>query len=262
MNMAAGLVIINRVHGKAFLLDRVIPVQLFEAVSTRILCLLQANTYQAIVISDGLKTFTVFTYNCDQLNWVGSTDSYAAVGFNVLGSSDDFRNFENHPFSQQSEVRRVACSNSELNRPWANLVYRVGVAINSEQNSRSRCLARVAMDERNFPISRDALSDQNLAVSLKLHDCPCSVFQAQKDFRFILDYEVGFLGDNICLFSRFPAEYDRFFLRYRCCYDSLRLEAGGLMKVSKYSETSIVHIVLEVLGVWFLENFLHNELCM
>ena len=187
----------------------------------------QTNTYQAIIISDGRETYSIFTYNCDELNWAGAGNDYASVGFSVLGTdvaSGFTQNFANYPLSRLPQVSMVACENTPLNRPWTNLVYRVGVAVSSEQIGRAQCLAGVAEDERRFPsLLRDREASSSFGgneLGMGSLDCPCSVQQALLDDRFILEAEFASLGDNSCLFSRFSVEYDGFYVRYRCCYDS------------------------------------------
>ena len=73
----------------------------------------QVNSYQAIVITNGTKSFAVFTYQCGAMAWHGS----ATIGFNSGGAY-----FENHPLSGTANVNSVACENSRLS-VWTNLVY-------------------------------------------------------------------------------------------------------------------------------------------
>ena len=183
----------------------------------------QTNTYQAIIISDGAQTYTVFTYNCNELNWVGDIDAYASIGYSVLGNIESFRNFENHGLSRLPQVRMVACRNVPVpnNRPWSNLVYKIGVVTNTEQIARSQCVLRVSEDQERYSLlSEPAVFDPFFRTFiLGLQDCPCTLFQAQRDFRFFF---LGFSGENICYGSRFPVFFFPAFVAHRCCYSTFK----------------------------------------
>lgn len=180
----------------------------------------QTNTYQAVIISDGAETFTVFTYNCDMLGWIGEVGAFASIGFSVLGDVESFRNFENYGLSQLPQVGMVACTNAEFNRPWTNLIYRIGTVTNREQIERSVCLNRLTADQEKFDfLPALALDPFFRSFGLGLVDCPCSYFQAIRDFRFFFG---GFLGDNICLYTTFPVFFGGGFLAHRCCYNQFK----------------------------------------
>ena len=71
----------------------------------------QENSFQVILITDGTYSYTIFTYNCDLMEW----DNGATIGFSA-GSNF----YANHDPSSSD----VAC----LNRPdsdWSNVVYRL-----------------------------------------------------------------------------------------------------------------------------------------
>ena len=163
------------------------------------------NSYQAIIISDRASTYSIFTYNCNQLQWLGQIGEYAAVGYNVLGTTENFQSFANHPLSRSAGFGRAACTNRGDSVPWTNLVYQIGVA-DPVQMKRSRCLARVDRDKILFPSGFDRFR-------FSLPDCPCSFFQALFDSRFSIFFA-------FCFVSRFPV-YDsvsQSYIRYRCCY--------------------------------------------
>lgn len=162
----------------------------------------------------------MFTYNCDQLGWIGEMNNYASVGFNVLGSAEDFQGFNNHNLSRTPNVSMVACNHTQLNVPWTNVIYRVGVSVSEEQLNRSRCLARVAQDELRYSVSTDFLLENPPA---RLTDCPCSLFQVERDHRFFADDDMNSPADMVCYFSRFPFAYSdesTIKLFHRCCYSS------------------------------------------
>ena len=80
-----------------------------------LLRLLQTNTYQGILITDGRNSYAVFIYQCDAMGWSGS----ATIGYYASG---DF--YENHNLSSTSTANRVACLNTP-NTVWSNLVYQL-----------------------------------------------------------------------------------------------------------------------------------------
>lgn len=75
----------------------------------------QTNSYQGIVITDGIESYALFIYQCGAVSWHGS----ATVGFNAGGTW-----FENHPLSGTRNVASVACLNSTRS-VWTNLVYKL-----------------------------------------------------------------------------------------------------------------------------------------
>ena len=204
----------------------------------------QTNTYQAVVISDGKETYSIYTYNCDRLMWSGKVSNYASIGFNVLGDSEALRLFENRGLSQTPIVGMAACNHTEFNRPWSNVVYRVGVSVSAEQLRRSVCLARVARDEEFYEIPD--FVDNAVLSGFGLSDCPCSYFQTIRDRRF-------FYGGGTCFFNRFVVPISGVSLYYgkRCCYDPNNLyvakwgvgRRGGLgrREVKKSSYHLAVH---------------------
>ncbi len=79
---------------------------------------MQVNTFQAILITDGTASYTVFTYRCGSMGW---SFNGATIGYNAAG---DY--FENHPNTGSFVSHEIAC----LNRPgseWFNVVYNISV---------------------------------------------------------------------------------------------------------------------------------------
>ena len=77
---------------------------------------MQENNYQAVLLTDGTQSYTVFTYKCGELNWVRDA---AAIGFSAGPSL-----YANHLLSRRFNVRSIACLNSPES-PWSNVVYKV-----------------------------------------------------------------------------------------------------------------------------------------
>lgn len=81
-----------------------------------LLLVVQTNTFQGILITDGSLSYTVFTYHCGSMMWSGS----ATIGF----SADDAF-FQSHPLSRTTTSNTIACLNSP-DSGWNNLVYQLG----------------------------------------------------------------------------------------------------------------------------------------
>ena len=78
--------------------------------------LLQPNTFQVVVASQGSISYAIFTYKCDLLRW---TNYNAGVGYSA---GPNF--FEEHTLSRNESVTDIDC----LNYPssvWYNLVYKL-----------------------------------------------------------------------------------------------------------------------------------------
>ena len=65
---------------------------------------LQEISFQSILATDGIYSYSIFTYNCSRTEWDGSV----TVGFNAAGSF-----YDNHDPSSSD----IAC----LNSPYSNI---------------------------------------------------------------------------------------------------------------------------------------------
>ena len=74
----------------------------------------QRNTFQGIVITNGSTSYTVFTYECGDINW----GDQATIGFKATGSF-----YRNHLYTA-SRAASIDCVNSP-NSQWNNVVYRL-----------------------------------------------------------------------------------------------------------------------------------------
>ena len=72
----------------------------------------QRNSYQAVLVTDGSRSYSLFLYHCDLLHSTG-----AAIGY---FSSGNF--FENHKLSLQPNSNEVACGNRS-DSDWTTLLY-------------------------------------------------------------------------------------------------------------------------------------------
>ena len=72
----------------------------------------QGNTFQAILITDGSKSYAVYSYRCGDLTW----SDPATIGFNAPQE-----NSNNHFLSGLPIVDEIACLQQES--VWKNLIY-------------------------------------------------------------------------------------------------------------------------------------------
>ena len=77
----------------------------------------QRNSYQAVLITDGERSYALFLYHCDLLISGG-----AGIGYFASGNF-----FENHPLAKSARSDSVACSNSP-HTAWNTLIYSIHYA--------------------------------------------------------------------------------------------------------------------------------------
>ena len=167
------------------------------------------NSYQALVITDGGNTYTVFTYNCDLMQWSGYW-RHAIVGYNARGSL-----FENHPASGIEVISTaVACPNKiHYQVPWSNLVYKISPPPDFRSSKIIKCRELYQEDLKKWGEEEDMIE-----ISQKLEPCPCSVQQAWRDWgRFHAERSRG-----LCFLQRIPLLVERDGLEgkftQQCCY--------------------------------------------
>ena len=81
-----------------------------------VIILLQGNSFQVVLVTDGVRSYAVFTYKCGELHWANYN---ASIGFSASSSF-----FANHPLSRQSNVNSIACLNSPTSQ-WSNVLYQI-----------------------------------------------------------------------------------------------------------------------------------------
>lgn len=73
----------------------------------------QTNTFQGIVVTDGSKSYAVYTYYCGGLYWLNP----ATIGFNAPPST-----YNNHPITGTDLTPdNVACVHRDS--PWNNVIF-------------------------------------------------------------------------------------------------------------------------------------------
>ena len=73
------------------------------------------NTYQAVLVTDGLVSHTVFIYRCGWMDW----GDFAVIGFDAGGEF-----YANHELSSSLYDNRVACANMP-DSEWSNVWYQL-----------------------------------------------------------------------------------------------------------------------------------------
>ena len=158
------------------------------------------------MVTDGLQTFVVFTYNSNMLEWSGpSSGPHAVIGVNVgVGVPRNFPPFQNHPLSGRPAVPRVADLNlNSSGIEWTDIIYKIGDVSQSVLNvNRATCMAMYNQDIEEF--GREVLQAQQ--------PCPCTVSQARLDSRFIISPNQS-RPLSMCYIERFGE-----FMIQECCY--------------------------------------------
>ena len=178
----------------------------------------QFNNYQAIIVSDILRTFVVFSYICGDIQWSAlGINKPAVVGFNTEG-----KYFRNHPLSGYAGVGdAVSCTfNLGKRRKRQTLINNMGMQLPAGKEIVERvekCITASAQDKE----LQDAAQINVTVLAQMLVPCPCTRRQA------IMDRGRFRKQDNItqnCYVSTNPVELDLIVtksnLTQQCCYDN------------------------------------------
>ena len=187
-----------------------------------------------MVITDGSKSYTVFTYKCGSLEWSGSFNN-AVIGYNMHGY------FMNHSLSAQNNAANISCLQNHTT-PWSNLVYQIGDREDDLQRAREDCMRRYIDDQNSF-------TDIALRRSFR-ERCPCSLAQASSDTRFQVDLTRSSPSTNVSCYTQ---KYQSFLFGsgQLCCYD-LRYQLfnmntcsdKGVQQSVKFSCFNSVHRIM------------------
>ena len=79
--------------------------------------ILQMNTFQTVMVTDGINSFAIFIYQCGDLEWPGFVG--ATIGF---GAGSEFAS--NHWLSGTPNVTSIACLNTPDNQ-FFTLLYKL-----------------------------------------------------------------------------------------------------------------------------------------
>lgn len=147
------------------------------------------------------------------LEWTGLFE-HAVIGYNVGDGVDgDFPPFDNYGLSGQPNVNLAACLNRERGVVWSNLLYKIGdISGDVFEESRAKCFAKYQEDIENFGSDLFSLADS-------ARSCPCSIFQAVRDRRFVFNFVSQPPSlTTYCFVQRFPSRG----ARHECCYSILQ----------------------------------------
>ena len=163
-----------------------------------------------IIDEKGVNVYTVFTYNCNMMGWSGYWQ-HAVVGYNGRGNS-----YTNHPASGFDVISTaVACPNNLLYQiPWSSIVYKISPPRDLIILLQQQCDELINQDNRVVRLRSNNLND----ISEKLEPCPCTAWQAQRDwgrFRQELSQGLCFLQRTTVLQQTSGGE-KRF--TQKCCY--------------------------------------------
>ena len=181
----------------------------------------QVNNYQAVVVTDVLQTYVVFSYMCDDIQWSAVGQNKAAVvGFNANGLF-----FQNHPLSGFPGVGRGVSCTRQLGRKRKrqadptniNMELPVDKVLN---DSVYTCLKAVDRDDLTTIAVHLMGGFERLSSMLKeSYTCPCSLSQVLGDSgRFQRQKNL-----THCFVSTVPIEVfifiDTLSLTQQCCFD-------------------------------------------
>ena len=75
---------------------------------------LQTNSFQAILITNGMKSYAVFTYKCSSMAWAVQP----TIGFNAGGTL-----YYNHPLTGENYAFNIGCVHTGESNDTNNVVY-------------------------------------------------------------------------------------------------------------------------------------------
>ena len=90
-----------------------------------------SNTFQAVMVTDGNTSFTLFIYQCGDLQWPGFHS--ATVGFSA---GSEFAS--NHWLSGNPNITSIACLNTPDNQSYT-LIYTLTELGNYGKNCNFKC---------------------------------------------------------------------------------------------------------------------------
>ena len=173
----------------------------------------QTNTYQAIIASDRVDTYILFTYTCGKVQWSGQDLNFAVVGYNSHGV-----HFSNHFGSGFEDIADIiSCSQ-------AGQLYRRPCATNYYEEMIKTSESMLVSFKKCFDLVKtDVLMNHNIQLILEnLPTCP-SGDQVKQDKLF--EYDRSRKSGNICyrskVYYRSRDSHDQLhtFVQ-QCCYYS------------------------------------------
>ena len=190
---------------------------------------MQENTYQALVITDGIESYAVFTYMCDSVQWSGLW-RYPTIGYNAGGII-----FANHYLTARKEADEIdECTTS--NSQFINIVYKINADKSVIEELQARCLKWYYSDIESYKIEHNGEISNFSSSQIA---CPCTARQAWWDRRF---WYFTSKDNSICFIERFRNSRGG---AQECCYSRNRrflsgalvlqgIDSGGLLRYHPY----------------------------
>lgn len=168
-----------------------------------------------MIVSDVLRTYTIFSYICGDLQWSALGRNRAAVvGFNANGEY-----FHNHPFSGFTGVETsVSCTRQLKRRKRQDQEpVNINMELPTEDNLRlqiENCLNAIERDQfLTFGVDDTTLINE-------VTPCPCHINQVNQD-RGRFYRQTGII--QTCYISTRPTNFQtlvtQLTLTQQCCYD-------------------------------------------
>lgn len=178
----------------------------------------QVNTYQATLVTDTYRTYTVFTYMCGEIQWSALGRNRAAV----VGYNAEANFFNNHPLSGLTGVGDAVSCTFDIGRrrKRQDMPNNMPMPLPADDRVRGavrRCLQLEEQDRFSYLGTTE--TPETLAE--KLDPCPCSMQQAMEDEARFMKYDDD--DDKTCFVSTMPVEdllpiIGTISLTQMCCY--------------------------------------------
>ena len=106
-----------------------------------ILHLLQTNTFQAVLVTDGTNSFTIFIYRCGDIQWdVEAVSRGATIGF---GAGSEL--FSNHRLTLVQDATSIDCLNTPDNQ-FFTVLYDISNFMEGKVNKLFCCLKYIVVN--------------------------------------------------------------------------------------------------------------------
>ena len=138
-----------------------------QKLNSHFLISFQENTFQSVVVTDGMVSYAVFNFLCGELQWENGLDQpFAVSGYNFAGT------FERDRLSGFSAITSIACRNSPCSE-YYTVLYKIGEVSTETQAALAECLRLAAEEQQEFT------PPSNLTTV-----CPCTMTQASIDSQY------------------------------------------------------------------------------
>ena len=190
-------------------------------VIVRIICFLQTNNFQAVLVTNFSHTFAIYNYICGEMEWSGFGNEKAAVGY--IASREIFNNHPASGFSLIGDAISCPTEDSRKRRKRAigrnNIVQQIGIGNGDLQDRINFCVHGTPGDTI---INRAGIKTSFIASLLE--PCPPRLSLAQTDVgRFILfgtnDNQQCFITAKPLTRTQ-PTALSQFTFTQQCCYSA------------------------------------------